>query len=96
MNVAKRWLPVLVWSAVLLAASSECFSTDNTGSFLRTLFGRDLPWTLHIALRKLGHLTGYGILGALWFRALRGDRGGWSLRWALGAEPEREIGRAHV
>lgn len=73
MNVVKRWLPVVVWSAVILAVSSDWFSTDNTGAFLRNLLGRDLPWTLHIVLRKLGHLTGYGILGALALRAARVD-----------------------
>src|SRR5206468_6531531 len=39
---------------------------------------------LNVVFRKCAHLTGYGILGALWFRALRGERGGWSWRWALG------------
>src|SRR5207248_8523835 len=40
--------------------------------------------TLNAVFRKTMHLTGYGILGALWFRALRGERAGWSWRWALG------------
>lgn len=69
MDVVKRWLPVVVWSAVILAASSDLFSPGNTGSFLRNVLGRDLPWLLHLALRKFGHLTGYAILGALTLRA---------------------------
>jgi|SRR6185436_19665337 len=73
MHALKRWLPVVVWSALILAVSNDWFSTDNTGSFLRGLIGRDLPWALHVALRKLGHLLGYGILGALAFRAARVD-----------------------
>ena len=73
MHTVKRWLPVVVWSALILAVSSDWFSTDNTGDFLRKLVGRELPWILHIGLRKLGHLLGYGILGALAFRAARVD-----------------------
>jgi len=73
MNVARRWLPVVLWSAVILAVSSDWFSTDNTGAFLRSLLGRDLPWALHVVLRKLGHLTGYAILGALALHAALAD-----------------------
>lgn len=64
-----RWLPVVAWSAVILAASSDVFSADRTGAALYTLFGREIPYALHVALRKLSHLLGYGILGLLAFRA---------------------------
>jgi len=73
MPVLKRWLPVVAWSAVILIASSDYFSAAHTGSFLRGLFGGDVPPLLHYALRKLGHLLGYGILGALALRAARVD-----------------------
>jgi len=63
----------VAWSAVILFVSSDFFSARNTGAFLHDLLGRDVPYTLHIILRKLGHLLGYGILGALAFRAARVD-----------------------
>jgi len=34
-------------------------------------------------VRKSAHLVVYATLSALWFRALRGPRGGWKPSWAL-------------
>ena len=79
----------LLWTLLILATSTDVFSGAHTGSVIATLFAHRLSpealaW-LNVVFRKSAHLTGYGILGALWFRALRGERTGWSLRWALGA-----------
>lgn len=73
MRALGRWLPVVAWSAVILLASSDAFSTSNTQSWFRSLLDRDLPYLLHIAARKVGHLLAYAILGALAFRASRVD-----------------------
>ena len=73
MSVLRRWLPVVAWSAVILAASSDRFSMQETGSFLKALLERDLSYVAQVLLRKLGHLTGYGILGGLALRATRFD-----------------------
>jgi VanZ family protein len=83
----KTTLPALLWTLLILATSNDVFSGAHTGSVIATLFAHRLaPETLallnHI-FRKAAHLTGYGILGALWFRALRGERRGWALRWAV-------------
>jgi len=53
----RRWLPVLVWAAVIFAFSS----IPSLGTGLGT-------WDL--VLRKLAHVTEYAILGALLLRAL--------------------------
>ena len=39
--------------------------------------------TVHFLVRKSTHLTEYGILGLLWFRAWRGSRPGHQWKWAL-------------
>jgi VanZ family protein len=70
MSVLKRWLPVVVWSAVILMTSNDQFSSAHTGGWLREVFP-SLPEFVNIAFRKLMHLTGYGILGALAYRASR-------------------------
>ena len=57
------------WSAVLFLASGDLFSADHTGAALRTIFGVEIPFSLHVALRKLTHVLGYGILGMLAYRA---------------------------
>ena len=53
----RRWLPVLVWAAVIFAFSS----IPSLGTGLGT-------WDL--LLRKLAHVTEYAILGALLLRSL--------------------------
>jgi VanZ family protein len=86
------WLPPVAWAAMILAASSDVFSAAHTGGWIEVVIswlGRSLsPATLDLLnqiLRKLGHVTAYGILSALSFRALRGERPRWNSRWAIGA-----------
>jgi VanZ family protein len=87
------WLPPIVWAAVILIASTDLFSGSNTAGVLQrialTIFGhRFAPATaemLNHIIRKTAHLTEYGILSALTFRALRGEKGSWNPRWAVGA-----------
>ena len=38
---------------------------------------------INIVFRKTAHLAGYGVLGALGFRAARGDERGYATRWAI-------------
>jgi len=87
------WLPPIVWAAVILIASTDLFSGSNTAGVLQriavTIFGHRLApataETLNFLIRKSAHLTEYGILSALTFRALRGEQKSWSWRWAIGA-----------
>jgi len=86
------WLPPIVWDAVILIASSDLFSGAHTASALQrialTMLGHELAPatadTLNFIIRKSAHLTEYGILSALTFRALRGVERSWSWRWAMG------------
>lgn len=90
----RYWLPALLWTAVILLASSDLFSAPHTGSVLETLITAILGHpmspaafeTLHWGVRKAAHLIAYGILGALYFRALRAERTPrWRMRWAVAA-----------
>ena len=74
MKVVWRWLPVVAWSAVILLASDDAFSASNSGAWFRTVFGREVPYVLHVAVRKVAHLVEYGILGALALRAAQSWR----------------------
>jgi len=88
-----HWAPAVLWAAVILAASSQTFSAENTDTWMHEIFTRFSGLTLsestldlvNFVVRKLSHLTEYGIFSALTFRALRGDREGWSSRWAIAA-----------
>jgi len=84
-------LPAIVWTIAVLLASSDFFSATHTGSWLRGIFehllGQTLPspqidW-LNFLWRKSAHCIAYGILSALWFRALRADaKERWVAQWA--------------
>jgi VanZ family protein len=90
----RYWLPPVLWIAVIFAASSDPFSTSHSAPWLATvleaILGHPLPPSrfevVHFVVRKLAHLTEYGILSALLFRAMRADAERlWNLRWAVGA-----------
>ena len=86
----RYWLPVILWITVIFAASSDLFSAPHTGSVLEEVITTVLGYRLspaafeklHFIVRKCAHLTEYGILGALLFRAIRGHRTRWHWRWA--------------
>ena len=71
-----RYGPALLWMGVIFVLSSDPFSRGETGRFLLPLLAWLFPGAapetlalLHEALRKVGHLTEYGVLGVLWYRA---------------------------
>jgi len=86
-----RWIPAILWAAVILGASTDTFSAGHSGewlsSFIIRIVGHPLAPRrfdiLHKIVRKCAHLLEYGILGALLFRAVRGEEGGFRARWAV-------------
>lgn len=87
------WIPPAVWAALIFIGSTDVLSAGETGSLLEAtlnaILGHPLPASqfaaLHFAVRKAGHLIEYAILGWLLFRAIRGNRSGFNIRWALAA-----------
>ena len=66
----KSWLPVILWSALILSAANDEFSNANTQGWLGRIFG-PAPPVLNAIVRKGGHIVGYAILGLLAWRAHR-------------------------
>jgi VanZ family protein len=85
------WLPPIIWATVILIASTDFFSGSNTAGVLQRIAVTFLGYrlapanleTLNFFMRKGAHLTEYGILSALTFRALRGENRSWNARWAI-------------
>ncbi len=76
---ARRWrfLPPLLWMALIALGSSSALGADHTEGWASAALGHLLPhaspaliYDLHAALRKMGHVVEYGILAVLWRRAL--------------------------
>jgi VanZ family protein len=72
MRFLGRWLPVILWAAVILAASNGSFSAERSGGWFRSVFGFELPYVIHVMVRKAAHVVEYSILAALAWRARRG------------------------
>jgi VanZ family protein len=74
-HIFRNWVPALLWLAVI-AVESFALSGNVTGVWLQDVLGLvhiHLSAAgfaeLHHGLRKAGHVTGYGILCLLLFRA---------------------------
>lgn len=72
-----RWGPPILWMGLISLGSTDGLSADQTSRFigplLRWLFPAAAPDTLgllHEAIRKLGHVAEFAILGLLWYRGL--------------------------
>lgn len=70
MHFLKAWLPVILWSALILGAANDAFSNDTTAGWLERLFG-SAPQILNFLLRKTAHVVEYAILALLAWRAHR-------------------------
>jgi len=65
-----RWLPVVLWAAIILSAASDDFSEANTRGWVDQV-PVEAPKLLNTVIRKGGHIVGYAILGLLAWRARR-------------------------
>lgn len=84
--VAWPFWPPLLWTALILWASGGAGSAERTRAQVFPLLSWLLPWAelptleaVHWLARKAGHAAAYGVLAALWSRAL----GGWRRALAL-------------
>jgi VanZ family protein len=89
-NFISYWLPAIVWTALVLSASSDFFSGAHTGSLLETLITallgevpRERLVVAHFLVRKLAHLTEYAILAWLFYRARGRTQRAWNGNWAI-------------
>ncbi|HEX6096355.1 MAG TPA: VanZ family protein [Thermoanaerobaculia bacterium] len=71
LRLLTSWLPLIVWTAIILSAANDSFSDTNTRSWLERMLGRDVPEFVNAVFRKGGHIVAYGILGLLAWRARR-------------------------
>lgn len=63
-----KWVPAIVWTALILSFSNDSFSSDNTEGWLELIAQADVPKAANDILRKGGHILGYAVLAMLgWF-----------------------------
>lgn len=71
------WLPPIALMGLIFFISTDFGSAEHTSGFIEPILrwlkpdiSRDAIDQAHFLFRKAGHLTGYAILGILWWRAL--------------------------
>ena len=90
MTWTRRWLPAIVWAAVISMFSTHYFTSENTA----TIFVPIMHWlfpslslqtidALHHVVRKSAHVAEYFIFSLLVLRGIRSDRRGLRLAWVL-------------
>jgi VanZ family protein len=74
----KYWLPALIWMALIFSASSDSHSYEHSSRFVEPFLHWLFPQmsqarveTIHLFIRKCGHLTEYAVLALLLWRAVR-------------------------
>jgi VanZ family protein len=73
----KRWLPALVWSAMIFIGSTDLLSSNNTSRWIEPVIRWVHPgisdlqlWRTMTIIRKGGHVTEYAVLAILLWRAI--------------------------
>jgi VanZ family protein len=90
MALPRYWIPAICVAILISSFSTHYFSGEQTARFiipflhwlLPAASPRALRW-IHIAIRKAAHVTEFGVFSIAVFHGVRGERSGWSLRWAL-------------
>jgi VanZ family protein len=86
----KYWLPAILVALLISLFSTHYFSGEETARafipLLHWLFPAATPHMLglmHVGIRKLAHVTEFGLFSITVFHGIRGGRSGWCFRWAL-------------
>ncbi len=76
--IAKYWLPVVLWMAVIFGGSTGALSAQRTSRVIGPLLRwfkpdvtDDTIRAVQFCTRKTGHVTVYAVLACLWWRARR-------------------------
>jgi VanZ family protein len=93
----REWAAALLWVTLIAIESTPWLSSQNTGhalyQLLASVFGpmdSSLVTLVNTALRETGHVTGYGVLSWLLFRAWRASFrssgvAAWAFTWSVAA-----------
>ena len=86
----KHWIPAICVAILISLFSTHYFSGQETARIiiplLHWLFPAATPRMLrlmHVGIRKMAHVTEFGLFSITVFHGIRGGRSGWRFRWAL-------------
>ena len=86
----KYWLPAIFIAILISLFSTHFFSSQQTARVIIPTLQWLFPFAshrtlrlMHVAIRKLAHITEFAVFSIAVFHGVRGDRPGWRLNWAL-------------
>jgi VanZ family protein len=86
----KFWIPAICMAILISVFSTHYFSGEQTGRVivpvLRWFFpsaSTHMLRVMHFGIRKLAHVTEFGVFSVTVFQGVRGGRPGWRFDWAL-------------
>jgi VanZ family protein len=84
------WLPAIFVGILISFFSTRYFTAEQTGRIIIPCLHWIFPWAtrrmlhlMHIGIRKLAHVTEFGIFSITVFRGVRAGRAGWRFSWAI-------------
>jgi VanZ family protein len=86
----KHWIPAICIAILISLFSTHYFSGEETARVIIPLLHWFFPAAtprmlrlMHVGIRKLAHVTEFGLFSITVFHGIRGGRSGWRFRWAL-------------
>ena len=86
----KYWIPAVCVAALISTFSIHYFSSEQTARFIIPLLHQLFPALsahtlsrMHTAIRKLAHVTEFGVFSVTVFHGVRAERSGWKFPWAV-------------
>ena len=84
------WIPAILVATLISLFSTHYFSSQQTGRVIIPLLHWLLPTAsprmlhlMHVGIRKMAHVTEFGLFSVSVFHGIRGGRFGWRFSWAL-------------
>jgi len=84
------WIPAILVAILISLLSTHYFSGEETGRVVMPLLHWLFPGAsprmlhlLHLGIRKMAHVTEFGLFSITIFHGIRGGRIGWRFSWAL-------------
>ena len=86
----KYWIPAICVAILISVFSTQYFSSEHTARFIIPLLhwifpaaSRRMLHLFHLGVRKLAHVTEFGVFSVTVFHGIRADRRGWRFDWAF-------------
>jgi VanZ family protein len=90
LSLLSYWIPAILVAILISTFSTRYFTDEQTGRVILPVLHWLFPWAshrmlhlMHAGIRKLAHVTEFGVFSAAVFRGVRCGRTGWQVRWAL-------------